>query len=106
MASGEEQLTASEGVYTLEAGKTYTVTLTAGGDASTGYCVISLTYGSEEPVLYHTANFPTKDNPSDNDISFTFTPDKDTKMELTSRWGTSSKPTAEKWADGGVYPAP
>lgn len=31
-----------DGVYSLDGGKTYTVNLTATGDASTGYCVVTL----------------------------------------------------------------
>ncbi len=67
--------------YTLSANQTYTVTLTAKGTASTGYCLVKL--GDTE---YHTA--PLEPNPNNN-MRFTITPSADeTICTITPMWGS------------------
>ncbi len=102
--SDGEAVPFSDGGYALVSGREYTVTLTATGDASTGYCVISLTGETGEPALYHTANFPTKAAPSETVLRFRLTPGEDGKMTVTPQWGSSAKNDSEKWKNGGAYP--
>lgn len=74
-------LPGTDGSYTLSANQTYTVTLTAGGTASTGYCLVKL--GDTE---YHTA--PLEPN---NNMHFIITPSAaETTCTITPMWGSYS----------------
>ncbi len=88
------------GIYTLAAGIDYKVQITANGSATTGYCVIQL--NDDEPL--HTEQFPTKDDANKNSIVFTIHTDKQTTMQITARWGSSTKAEEEKIKNGSEYP--
>ncbi len=94
------QLPAYAGAYTLEAGQTYTVVLTAAGDASTGYCILNL-----EDARLHTVQIPVGTS-----LTFTLETRKSAVLTVTAQWGSSTRPEAERLAPAGAYtygdPAP
>ena len=80
------------GVYTFEAGKTYTVTVTSEGDVKSSYC--KLVIGGEE---YYTQQIST--HAPGNVISFTLTFDADTTVQIPPcRYSIAGEPTAESSA--------
>ncbi len=91
------ELTASNGVYKLEKDTSYKVTLTAVGDASTGYCRIDL--GGTD---IHTVQFPSKGH-TENTVSFTLEICQAVDMKLTAQWGSSTRAEEDKLANGGTY---
>ncbi len=85
-----------KGIYSLAAG-TYTVTLTAKGDATTGYCVVKVG-NTAKP----TQQFPSKAY-SAKSITFTLVMNEAEKLELKPCWGTSTAEDAERIANGGTH---
>ncbi len=79
--SGTE-LTATDGVYTLQADTDYTVWLTATGTAKTGFCTI-VPAGGEREAAY-TAQM-TADK-----MEFTLRPASAVQISFVSQWGTYS----------------
>lgn len=73
--------------YSFEAGKSYTVKLTATGTASTCYCMIKAD-GKE----YYTAQFP----PNGSGITFTLTATKTVDVTIYERWGTHHTPVNQR----------
>ncbi len=69
------------GAYTLETG-TYTVVLTATGDATTGYCIIKL----GETEIYKQQLKP------ENTFEFALVVYEDATLEITYQWGTAANP--------------
>lgn len=67
------------GGYLLEAGKTYVLTLTPSGTASTGYCIVKL---GQTP--YYTPQLLEK-------ASFTITPEIAAALTVTPSWGSYSQ---------------
>lgn len=81
------------GVYeiSLESGKKYTIVITAGGTATTGYCTVQ--FGEQ---IYHTVqlyNEPDAQGP--NSVTFTATPTESAQLIITPQWGTYNKPDSE-----------
>lgn len=76
--SNGQSISSAAGGYELQANTEYTVTLTAAGGASTGYCVVRP--AGEEP-LYSAPIAPGKS------LSFTLMPDKTQSYLFTAVWG-------------------
>ncbi len=97
VAADGERLPEIGGVYSLAAGKTYTVTLAATGNASTGYCVVTL--GGES---FHTVAFPSEAL-TDGILTLFLVINEDTTLTVTPQWGLSSKLPAERWDNNHEY---
>ncbi len=94
---GTTDITADNGVYSLESGKTYKITIEATGSATTGYCIIKL--GDTD---IHTEQFPTIDNTDKKFITFTLEINQAVDMEIIAQWGTSAS-KGEKLLNGDTY---
>ena len=80
--NGETVLTAGQnGKYSLAAGVAYTVKLTAGGNASKGYCKVTL----PDNTVLRTAQIAPK-----NSLTFTLTLTSDGNVSFSPEWGTYS----------------
>ena len=91
--NGETVLTTGQnGKYTLAAGVVYTVTLTASGNASKGYCKVTLPDNS----VLRTAQIVPK-----NSLTFTLTLTNGGNVSFSPEWGTYSGEPEIK-ADGVV----
>ena len=91
--NGETVLTAGQnGKYSLAAGVAYTVTLTASGNASKGYCKVTLPDNS----VLRTAQIAPK-----NSLTFTLTLTNGGNVSFSPEWGTYSGEPEIK-ADGAV----
>ena len=91
--NGETVLTAGQnGKYSLAKGVAYTVTLTASGNASKGYCKVTLPDNS----VLRTAQIVPK-----NSLTFTLTLTSDGNVSFSPEWGTYSGEPEIK-ADGVV----
>lgn len=91
--NGETVLTAGQdGKYSLAAGVAYTVTLTASGNASKGYCKVTLPDNS----VLRTAQIAPK-----NSLTFTLTLTNGGNVSFSPEWGTYSGEPEIK-ADGVV----
>ncbi len=73
----DTEIAANNGTYTLAAG-TYTVTLTASGDATTGYCVLD----------FSTEKAYTEQIPKGTSITLTLNMNDPATLEITAVWGT------------------
>lgn len=78
-----------DGSYQLQSG-TYTVTVTAEGSASTGFCTVKL-----QGTAYHTVQLsPAGDREKPQSVTFTvYASDGDT-LTITSQWGTHAQDAA------------
>ncbi len=92
LAESQTELTPENGIYSLESGKTYELTLTAIGTATTGYSKITL--GDND--------FYTVQMKPGESIKVTITANSDVTLENTPQWGTSAS-EAEKWGDNYSY---
>lgn len=91
--NGETVLTAGpDGKYSLVKDVAYTVTLTASGNASKGYCKVTL----PDNTVLRTAQIAPK-----NSLTFTLTLTSDGKVSFSPEWGTYSGEPEIK-ADGVV----
>lgn len=91
--NGETVLTAGQnGKYSLAAGVAYTVTLTARGNASKGYCKVTL----PDNTVLRTAQIA-----PENSLTFTLTLTSDGNVSFSPEWGTYSGEPEIK-ADGVV----
>lgn len=91
--NGGTVLTAGQGgKYSLAAGVVYTVTLTASGNASKGYCKVTL----PDNTVLRTAQIAPK-----NSLTFTLTLTSDGNVSFSPEWGTYSGEPEIK-ADGVV----
>ena len=93
-------------VATLLAGNTYSVTIERTGNASTGFCKISVA-GDDERV-YHTQQLSADadaDAGKKSTITFTLTVAETTKLSFCANWGTSSyyAAYAETGENGALY---
>lgn len=80
--NGETVLTAGQdGKYSLVAGVAYTVTLTASGNASKGYCKVTLL----DNTVLRTAQIAPK-----NSLTFTLTLTNGGNVSFSPEWGTYS----------------
>lgn len=80
--NGETVLTAGQnGKYSLVAGVAYTVTLTASGNASKGYCKVTL----PDNTVLRTAQIAPK-----NSLTFTLTLTTGGNVSFSPEWGTYS----------------
>ena len=88
VTDGAGAVTVSDHRVTLGAGATYTVTLTARGTASTGFCILSYSEddGSGNPVAkdLHTAQIAPGAS-----LSFTIETQADVLISFAPQWGTS-----------------
>lgn len=73
--------TGQNGKYPLAAGFAYTVTLTASGNASKGYCKVTL----PDNTVLHTAQIAPK-----NSLTFTLTLTNGGNVSFSPEWGTYS----------------
>lgn len=78
-----------EGSYLLGS-VTYTVTVTAGGAASTGYCRVRL---GEDP--YRTVQLYTNEEDGTRSVTFTVSADAETYLKITPQWGTYTDTAGE-----------
>ena len=85
----------TNGVYSLDAGKTYTVEIVVDGDVKSSYCKLVI-----DGVEYYTQQIST--SAPGNAISFTLTFDTDTNVQMLGRWGTYSGEVRD-FIDGGHY---
>ena len=91
--NGETVLTAGQnGKYSLAAGVAYTVTLTASGNASKGYCKVTL----PDNTVLRTAQIA-----PENSLTFTLTLTSGGNVSFSPEWGTYSGEPEIK-ADGVV----
>lgn len=91
--NGETVLTTGQnGKYSLAAGVVYTVTLTASGNASKGYCKVTL----PDNTVLRTAQIAPK-----NSLTFTLTLTSGGNVSFSPEWGTYSGEPEIK-ADGVV----
>ena len=91
--NGETVITAGQnGKYSLAKGVAYTVTLTASGNASKGYCKVTL----PDNTVLRTAQIVPK-----NSLTFTLTLTSGGNVSFSPEWGTYSG-EAEIKADGVV----
>lgn len=91
--NGETVITAGQdGEYSLAAGVAYTVKLTASGNASKGYCKVTL----PDNTVLRTAQIAPK-----NSLTFTFTLTSGGNVSFSPEWGTYSGEPEIK-ADGVV----
>lgn len=80
--NGETVLTAGQnGKYSLAKGVAYTVTLTASGNASKGYCKVTL----PDNTVLHTVQIAPK-----NSLTFTLTLTSGGNVSFSPEWGTYS----------------
>ncbi len=89
------------GVYSLEAGTTYNVKLTAQGNATLGgYCI--LRFGNAEPyTTLHTVRIYIDHEP----LEIPITVNEATELYISYQWGASSEPESEHiGSDGFAYP--
>ncbi len=94
----EPQVSVENGKYKLIKGATYSVTLKAEGDASTGYCILNF-----EDAEVHTVQFSAIGEVEK--ITFEIMCKRDISMEITPQWGISSvKEESAKIGNGGKYP--
>ncbi len=78
--NGETELTGQDGKYTLKAGVTYTITLTASGTASKGYCKVFL----PSTTLYTAQIAP------DQSLTFKLTLTNGGNVSFSPEWGSYS----------------
>lgn len=91
--NGETVITAGQnGKYSLAKGVAYTVTLTASGNASKGYCKVTL----PDNTVLRTAQIA-----PENSLTFTLTLTSDGNVSFSPEWGTYSGEPEIK-ADGVV----
>ncbi len=95
-------ISAQSGVYRLEKSNTpytvYTVTLTAEGDATTGYCIIDL--GGTD---IHTVQLsPSKDS-VEGSLVFYLEIHQSVDMKIIPQWGSSTKGDKSKIENGKTY---
>ncbi len=88
---------AQNGYYQLEKDTVYEITVTAVGDAVTGYCIIDL---GKEAV--HTVQFPNGSMMPET-ITFKLSVQESTDMKITPQWGSSTNAEADKIGDKGQY---
>ncbi len=86
-----EALVKVDEAYALEADHTYTVTLTATGDANTGYCILTF-----DDTQVHTQQIA-----QGTEITFTLAISRSVTLKISPQWGTSVK--TEKIASGDTY---
>ncbi len=103
------EVTSQKDVYTLDAGRSFEVTLTPTGTASTGYCTISGLDSQINPISF------TKDSATSdwNPVTFTITVtgNSDAKIKFAYQWGASNTAAAVAYSifdpltieDGGSY---
>ncbi len=101
VSAGESAPVLPQGeIYRLAEPGSYTVTLTAVGDAATGYCILYL--GDRQ---LHTVQFPGGESPGER-ITFTLEIGEAAELRIVPQWGSSAKPPEERLADGGTYSHP
>ena len=88
------EITSADGKYTLSQGKN-TVTVSAAGSATTGYCIVK--FGGN---TYHTIQIfkvPAEGKPQS--VTFTVNATAGAKLEIIPQWGTYAKPDSETLID-------
>ncbi len=85
-------------IYTLEAGKTYNVTLQASGSATTGYCIVKL----NDDFFCHTVQFPSNENTTGS-ISFSLKMNESADLSIEAQWGSSAWDEEKKIKNNETY---
>ena len=83
VTNGETPVAPENGGFALSANTEYTVTLTAEGSASTGFCVITLTGGTTQTLT--TAQIAHGET-----LGFKLIPQEDTTLTAVAHWGVNS----------------
>lgn len=87
-----EPETDENGYYKLNDGS-YTVTVTADGDASTGFCRVELKLPDNSSLTYHTVQiYPAEAGSDPQNIEFTVNASDGYRLSIIPQWGTYSKP--------------
>lgn len=84
--------------YTLTAGTTYAVTVTADNTATatTGYCTVKLVSSDNNEKTYHTVQlYPAGGDGKPQSVQFTVQHSDASYLTITPQWGTYAKPDAE-----------
>lgn len=82
---------AANGSYRLKENTAYSITLTGGGNAENGYCIIS----DGNNVTLYTANIQEKGS-----IKFSYVPENSGYYTFTACWGTAPEDAGELITDG------
>ena len=85
----------TDGKYVLLKDKTYTITLTATGNAQNAYCILNI-----KDTSYYTQHIPLQSG--DKTMTFTLKFSADTPVEIITRWGTSGQGEGD-FQDGLYY---
>lgn len=98
VADGETDAPVQGGHYVLTAGTEYTVTLTASGTATTGFCLLTLSFteGTGSETLYTGQFVPGQT------MTFTLRLTADATVDFSAQWGTSSRSTHPDISAGAV----
>ena len=97
-----------DGSYQLDGGE-YTVTITARGSASTGYCNVKLKLSDNDIIYtYHTVQLYPGDGSggSPSAVVFTVNATNTFYLTVTSQWGTYAKPEGEALIGGDITVIP
>ena len=94
--TGSHPVEVGDGSYQLNGGE-YTVTITAYGSASTGYCNVKLKLSDNDIYTYHTVQLYPEDGSggSPSTVKFTVNATNTFYLTVTSQWGTYAKPEGE-----------
>lgn len=80
--------------YRLTAGEKYTVTVTAEGSATTGYCTVELKLSENNTKTYHTIQlYPAGEDGKPRSVQFTV---QGLELTITPQWGTFANTQKEK----------
>lgn len=84
-----------DGFYKLNSGH-YTVTVTAEGSATTGYCKVELILSDQTTNTYHTIQLdPAGGDGRPKSVAFTVHVSNVSYLKMTPQWGTYAKPDGE-----------
>jgi len=78
----------ADGAYTLTAGDTYGVYIEKLGEASTGFCLLTVGFSSGQ-LQYHTQQLGRDGQQTRAALRFDLQPAEDVTVKFTPRWGTS-----------------
>ena len=105
--TGSHPVEVGDGSYQLNGGE-YTVTITAYGSASTGYCNVKLKLSDNDIYTYHTVQLYPEDGSggSQSTVKFTVNSTNTFYLTVTSQWGTYAKPEGEALIGGDITVIP
>ena len=92
--------------YKLNSG-TYTVTVTASGSATTGYCTVKLELSEDNIKAYHTIQlYPAGGEEKPQAVEFTVNAQQDLVLTIIPQWATFAKPENELLIGNGLSSIP